>query len=181
MSATSGLAALGDSSTPRSCTEPHASSCRVRPGARVPTLGSCLLMLLCLPGCAGTQRLETRLSELRTLTHKARAQGAYRCAPEELAQSEAQLEFAARELDQGDPARAREHLVLAASNAKAALHLSADAACSAPSPSAPEAHHLSNARAIAAVSCAVGPRSALTNHAARPMKRPGSTKEHAAI
>jgi hypothetical protein len=122
-----------------------------------------------LPACAAPQRLDGRLSALRALTEKARARGAYRCAPEELAQSEAQLDFASRELDLGDVVRAREHLVLADANAKAALRLSEAAACAARPTSAPEAR------------LRVAPLGELTKYAARLMARLGSTKEHAAI
>jgi len=137
--------------------------------ARGRPLGWASFSLLGLLACAHTAQLESRIVELRALTQRAREQGAYRCAPEELARSEAHLEFAQRELDQGDPARAREHLVLVSANAKAALRLSGDAGCTAISPSAPEARHQA------------GSRRGLTNNTARLTKRRGSTKEHAAI
>jgi len=127
------------------------------------------LFLLGLLACAHTHQVESRVVELRALTQRARDQGAYRCAPEELARSEAHLEFAQRELDQGNPVRAREHLVLVSANAKAALRLSSEADCTAASPSAPEARHH------------VGFRGALTKNTAQRTKRRGSTKEHAAI
>jgi hypothetical protein len=127
------------------------------------------LSLLGLLACAHTDQVESRVVALRVLTQRAREQGAYRCAPEELARSEAHLEFAQRELDQGNPVRAREHLVLVSANAKAALRLSSDAGCTAASPSAPEARHH------------VGRRGALTKNTAQRTKRRGSTKEHAAI
>jgi hypothetical protein len=127
------------------------------------------LSLLGLLACAHTGQVESRLVELRALTQRARDQGAYRCAPEELARSEAHLEFAQRELDQGDPVRAREHLVLVSANAKAALRLSSEAGCTAASPSAPEAR------------LDLGLRGALTKNTAQLTERRGSTKEHAAI
>lgn len=137
------------------------------------------LSTLSLLACAHAERgaspegalrpLETRVVELEALTREAREHGAYRCAPEELARSEAHLEFAKRELDQGDRGRAREHLVLVSANAKAALRLSGDAGCTAASPSAPEARRT------------VGASGELTNNTARLTKRRGSTKEHVAI
>jgi len=140
-----------------------------RASARTCGLGWAALSLLALSACAHTDQVESRLVELRALAQQARDHGAYRCAPEELARSEAHLEFAQRELEQGDPVRAREHLVLVSANAKAALRLSGDAGCTAASPSAPEARHH------------VGFRGELTNDTARLTKRRGSTKEHAAI
>lgn len=119
--------------------------------------------------CAHAQALDARVHQLRALTQEARDQGAYRCAPEELARSEAHLEFAAQELEQGDGARAREHLTLARANAQAALRLSTDARCAAASPSAPEAR----ARARS--------QGDLTHNTAHLTTRRGSTKEHAAI
>jgi hypothetical protein len=161
--------------------EPHASTARAR---RTGALWLCMsLSTFELWACAhanvdaslaraergASPRLETQVAELEALTREAREHGAYRCAPEELARSEAHLEFAKRELDQGDRSRAREHLVLVSANARAALRLSGDAGCTAPSPSAPEARSR------------VGSRGELTNNTARLTQRRGSTKEHVAI
>lgn len=88
-----------------------------------------LLALLFVAGCAETRALDDRISTLRSITEKARVRGAYRCAPEELALSDAHLEFAREELAQGDHARARHHLVHARANASAAVRLSADTSC----------------------------------------------------
>jgi hypothetical protein len=142
--------------------------------ARPRTRGCALLATLSLVACAhadrgASPRLETRVIELEALTRQARELGAYRCAPEELARSEAHLEFAKSELEQGDRGRAREHLVLVSANAKAALRLSGDAGCTAASPSAPEARSTA------------GSRGELTNNTAQLTKRRGSTKEHVAI
>ncbi len=100
----------------------------------------CVWPLLTLLACAHTRQLDQQIQSLRGLTQRAREQGAYRCAPEELALSDAHVQFAIIELAEGDPARAREHLVLANANARAALRLSADETCSAKvSPLAPGA------------------------------------------
>lgn len=90
-----------------------------------------LPVLLACAACSEPDQLARGLDDLRTLAGRAREAGAYRCAPEELALAEAHLEFARHELDQGDAARAREHLVLARVNASAALRLS-DRACAEP-------------------------------------------------
>lgn len=91
-----------------------------------------------LAACASSGQLAGDAARLGTITDRARAQGAYRCAPEELALAEAHLEFARHELAEGDPVRARQHLVLAEVNARAALRLSGADACTAPGRS-PEA------------------------------------------
>lgn len=83
------------------------------------------LLLVALVGCARTQGLARHIASLESDVASARDSGAYRCAPEELALSDAHLEFAAAELRQGNVERARQHLVLARANAGAALRLSA--------------------------------------------------------
>lgn len=126
-----------------------------------------LLALLLLSGCGETQALDARISTLRSITEKARVRGAYRCAPEELALSDAHLEFAREELALGDVARARHHLVLARVNASAAVRLSADTDCArAQQPAAaPEVRRTS---------------SPSENSAQRALRR-GSSRDNAAI
>ena len=124
-------------------------------------LGLATLLALAA-ACAHVERLDARVRELEAVASQARARGAYRCAPEELALAEAQLEFARRELREGDAPRAREHLVLAQANAHAALH--ASASCGAPRSFAPKA-----TRNVASIITA------------RRTPRRGSTKEHASI
>jgi hypothetical protein len=87
------------------------------------------LLLLAITGCAQTQALGVQLRALHGAARQARQRGAYQCAPEELALSEAHLEFANAELQQGDPTRARHHVVLARTNVSAALRLSTDSSC----------------------------------------------------
>ena len=70
-------------------------------------------------GCAGTQ-LENNVREVRTIAKEARDNGAYKCAPRELALAETHVEFAEHELDQGDYFRARDHLHIADHNAREA-------------------------------------------------------------
>ncbi|MDB4987150.1 MAG: Flagellar motor rotation protein MotB [Myxococcaceae bacterium] len=117
-----------------------------------------------LAACGHVRQLDTRVQQLSELTRQARERGAYRCAPEELAEAEAQLEFATRELREGDQPRAREHLILAHANASAALRLSAAAACRATRSYAPEA--VRNEASMITTQLEL---------------RRGSTKEHAAI
>lgn len=74
---------------------------------------------------AGTARLATLRRSIETVT----LAGAYGCAPRELALARAELEFAGTELAQGDPARADEHLDLAAENIGAAEVLSPKERC----------------------------------------------------
>ena len=65
-----------------------------------------------LGGCAGTE-MENSVREVRTIAKEARDNGAYKCAPRELALAETHLEFASTELDQGDYFRAKDHLQIA--------------------------------------------------------------------
>jgi OOP family OmpA-OmpF porin len=107
---------------------------------------SLFALALAVAGCArgaaharSSASGELGLRELAAIALEARAAGAYRCAPEELALAEAELEFARAELGLGDRARADEHVVRARANARAALHLSQDPACRAARSASPEA------------------------------------------
>jgi outer membrane protein OmpA-like peptidoglycan-associated protein len=82
-------------------------------------------------GCAGVQ-LESNVHEVRSIAKEARENGAYRCAPRELALAETHVEFAQRELDQGDYFRAQDHVQIADRNARAAYRLSPRDKCTAP-------------------------------------------------
>ena len=82
-------------------------------------------------GCAGVQ-LESNVHEVRSIAKEARDNGAYKCAPRELALAETHVEFAQRELDQGDYFRARDHVQIADRNARAAFRLSPRDKCTAP-------------------------------------------------
>jgi outer membrane protein OmpA-like peptidoglycan-associated protein len=82
-------------------------------------------------GCAGLQ-VEQDLRQVRAIAKEARENGAYKCAPRELALAESNADFTAHELDQGDYFRAREHLQLADKNAREAYKLSPRERCVAP-------------------------------------------------
>jgi hypothetical protein len=137
------------------------------------------LWLSALFGCAETQALASQVEALRSISQRARERGAYQCAPEELATSQAQLEFAAEELAQGDLSRARDHLVLARANASAAARLSAGGSCGAgdlPAAAASE-------RAVPRTSEEERTTSALpaTENSAQRSLRRRSSRENAAI
>ena len=76
--------------------------------------------------------MENNVREVRTIAKEARDNGAYKCAPRELALAESHIEFAERELDQGDYFRARDHLHVADDNAREAYRLSPRDKCVAP-------------------------------------------------
>jgi OOP family OmpA-OmpF porin len=75
-----------------------------------------------IAGCAGVQ-VGADVKQVRAIIKEARAAGAYRCAPRELAMAETHSDFVESELDQGDYFRAREHLQIADENARAAYRL----------------------------------------------------------
>jgi hypothetical protein len=135
-----------------------------------------LLAIALLFGCATPSALDTQLRALRTVVHDARARGAYTCAPEELATAEAHLTFAANELEQGDPRRAREHLILARANAAAAGRLSEGEACRKARASAVAPH---SGRSVARMR-AGHPARAAENTAQPPLRR-WSSRDNAAI
>ena len=97
-------------------------------------IGSAVLFLLL--GCAG-QDLAIRANGVRAGLHKARENGAYKCAPRQLALSEANVEFAERELDRGEYFRALDYVEIAEANARQALRLSKDACGKPPPPAHP--------------------------------------------
>ena len=96
---------------------------------RAAVAGAAGLLLL---GCAG-QDLAVRADGVRARLHQARENGAYQCAPRPLALSEANLEFAERELDRGEYFRALDHVEIAEANANEALRLSPKDVCIKPS------------------------------------------------
>lgn len=79
-------------------------------------------------GCAGIA-LSDRAREIRALLKGARDQGAYECAPRELATGESNLVFADKELEQGDYFRAKSHLQLAEHSARHAMQMSSAGQC----------------------------------------------------
>jgi outer membrane protein OmpA-like peptidoglycan-associated protein len=87
------------------------------------------LLLASAAACTEANVLRGHIDGLREVTEQAAQNGAYNCAPQELALAEANLEFADLELAQGDHPRTREHLTLAEANANAALKLSPEGRC----------------------------------------------------
>jgi outer membrane protein OmpA-like peptidoglycan-associated protein len=81
--------------------------------------------------------LAVRANGVRAGLHKARENGAYKCAPRQLALSEANAEFAERELDRGEYFRALDYVEIAEANARQALRLSKDACGKPPPPARP--------------------------------------------
>jgi outer membrane protein OmpA-like peptidoglycan-associated protein len=100
-------------------------------------------LVLFAAGCGQTAALRGRIAATEALLQQAERNGAYRCAPRELALGRAHARFAALELDQGDYTRALEHFEEAAPNAQAALQLSPPERCAPPDappePAAPPA------------------------------------------
>ncbi len=89
-------------------------------------------LLVCLlaagVGCAGAE-LRGRASGVREVVKKAWENGAYRCAPRELAMAESHVAMAENELDQGDYYRARQELDVADTNAQEAIRKSPKDRC----------------------------------------------------
>jgi outer membrane protein OmpA-like peptidoglycan-associated protein len=85
-------------------------------------------LLAWLAGCAGSE-LSAEVRGIRGIIKQARDNGAYRCAPGELALAEAHVEFASQELDDGEYFRARNHLRIADWNAREAVRLSPAGRC----------------------------------------------------
>lgn len=80
-------------------------------------------------GCAKGSMLRGRIDGLADVVEQAERNGAYRCAPRELALAQAHLSFSRTELAQGDAIRAEEHFAIAEPNGRAAFRLSPAARC----------------------------------------------------
>jgi len=76
--------------------------------------------------CVSGASLKARSEVIRADLDRARRSGAIRCAPKELATGEANLEFAAGELEQGNSVRAGQHVRDAEIATQRALQLSKD-------------------------------------------------------
>lgn len=87
-----------------------------------------LLMLILVASCAGSETRD-KLATLRTTIKGARDNGAYLCAPRELAMAESHAVFAEQELDEGDLYRANDELALADDNARVAVDRSPPGKC----------------------------------------------------
>jgi outer membrane protein OmpA-like peptidoglycan-associated protein len=79
--------------------------------------------------CGQGAVLRGRIQGTREIADQAERNGARVCAPRELAVARANLEFAEREIEQGDPIRAQQHFDLAEPNARAAMRLTDPQRC----------------------------------------------------
>lgn len=108
---------------------------RVRDGLRgrlaKATVGvlSAVLAAGVLAGCQRATTLGGRVDAIDDVIAQAERNGAYACAPRELALARAHADFARNELGQGDVSRAEAHFVIAEPNARAALTLSPPERC----------------------------------------------------
>jgi outer membrane protein OmpA-like peptidoglycan-associated protein len=80
--------------------------------------------------CTQVSGFRGRIESTQRVLLQADQNGAYLCAPRELALGRAHLEFASREIDEGHLRRAEEHFTTAQENARAALVLSPPERCS---------------------------------------------------
>ncbi|MCB9593568.1 MAG: OmpA family protein [Sandaracinaceae bacterium] len=94
------------------------------------TLSLVVIAAWSLVGCSRAATLQGRIDGLRDIVDQAERNGAYRCAPRELAVAQANLDFAETELAQGSVDRAENHFNLAEPNGRAAFRLSPAARCS---------------------------------------------------
>jgi outer membrane protein OmpA-like peptidoglycan-associated protein len=90
------------------------------------------LAALSLVSCVTGNKLRAQAAGVSGEAEKARSAGGQRCAPREMALAEANLDFALREIDDGNPSRAAEHLKVAEANARRASELSKDCGPKAP-------------------------------------------------
>ena len=98
--------------------------------ARLTRLSGALLILALpvLSACPGSQ-LKRELVGIKTTIDQARANGAYLCAPVELAMAESHYDFAQADLYYGDYFSAKDNVAVTDKNAKAALEKSPGSAC----------------------------------------------------
>lgn len=98
--------------------------------ARLTRLSGALLVLALpvLSACPGSQ-LKRELVGIKTTIDQARTNGAYLCAPVELAMAESHYDFAQADLYYGDYFSAKDNVAVTDKNAKAALEKSPGSAC----------------------------------------------------
>jgi outer membrane protein OmpA-like peptidoglycan-associated protein len=89
-----------------------------------------LFVVFFAAACSQGTLIQGRIEGLREIVDQAERNGAYNCAPRELALAQAHLDFAQTELEQGNPVRAEEHWTVAEPNAHAAFRMSPAARCS---------------------------------------------------
>jgi outer membrane protein OmpA-like peptidoglycan-associated protein len=94
-----------------------------------------LAALACITGCASD--MEARTRGIARIIRQARDNGAYRCAPRELAMAESHLEFAVTELHDGHYFPASRETATADENARRALELSPRGKCNPGAPPPP--------------------------------------------
>ncbi|MBK9037374.1 MAG: OmpA family protein [Myxococcales bacterium] len=87
-----------------------------------------LILLIVVAGCAGT-KVRARTGTVDELIKTARANGARRCAPVELAMAEAHNDFAKEALSQGNYFPAKREAAIAEQNARAAVEKSPKDLC----------------------------------------------------
>ena len=80
-------------------------------------------------GCGRAATLSGRIDGLRAVVEQAERNGAYRCAPRELAIAQSNIDFAETEMAQGNMDRAESHFALAEPNGRAAFRLSPASRC----------------------------------------------------
>ncbi len=83
-------------------------------------------LIPCLAACASGPEIRASAGVLKFEIEAARKMNALRCAPKELAEAEANLDFVFGELDEGSSSRAHEHLLLAETATRKAKELSKD-------------------------------------------------------
>ena len=88
-----------------------------------------MTLVLSAGACSQGTVLRGRIEGIWDIVEQAERNGAYNCAPRELALAKAHLEFAETELAQGEPSRAADHYSIAEPNARAAFRLSPAARC----------------------------------------------------
>lgn len=95
-------------------------------------VGRLLLMLVFVLGCAETAKLRGGIATTRKRIEQIEHNGAYVCAPRELALAKSHLVFAELEISQGKSSRAKYHFEIATRNAELADEKSPPDKCAGP-------------------------------------------------
>lgn len=91
-----------------------------------------LSLLVFVAGCAATAELRGKIAVVKKQIEQIERNGAYLCAPRELALAKSNIEFASLEIQQGHGRRARQHFEIAFENAATADELSPADQCAGP-------------------------------------------------
>jgi OOP family OmpA-OmpF porin len=100
-----------------------------RRGNEIAVLSASMFVILLALSCGAASSLRGKLDGIKDVVDQAEANGAYTCAPVQLAMAKSHLKFARLELDEGYLSKAKKHAAISEVNAQEAYDLSPPEKC----------------------------------------------------